>query len=250
MADDSNSVLFSLKELKRIEDERLEKEAREAKEREDAQRQSQETARRAAEAAEAVRRKAEAERLRKEEEDRLRREQEARIRQAEAEHRARVDAELASHKAKLAQEIHAEVAARKLPWGWVIGGIVALALIVGGIGFAMFEKDRQRKAAAKQLEDTLAAMTQLQNEVAQSRQRFAEQTAKMEAERLQLENDLRTAPDDARRAEIQRRIAEQARREEALRAAKAEESRRLREKKEGLKRAGKATSDPIGNIDF
>ena len=92
-----NSVLFSLRELRRIEDDRVKKEQDAARAKAESERQAKEAADRAAREAEERRIRDEVERTRRAQEDAEERQRQDQLRLKEAESRARVDGEMRIH---------------------------------------------------------------------------------------------------------------------------------------------------------
>ncbi len=156
-----NSVLFSLRELRQIEDDRIKQEETEAQARAEADRRAREDAerRRVEEEQRRLREVEEAERRTREEEERRVREEELRL--EEAERRARIDAQTRLEEQRLKMEIEAAAihGSKKKPVALIVGSIIML-LIVGGLGVYAYldsqEKARQAAAAEvarKQAED-------------------------------------------------------------------------------------------------
>jgi hypothetical protein len=143
-----NSVLFSLKELRRIEDDRVKKESDEVRAKADAERAAKEASVRAARDAE--------ERSRRDEEDRLRRieeEKEAKVREdqmrlGEAERRARVEGEMRLQEERMRLEAQSRSHA-KSPVKAVLGVAVVLVLVAGGLGYKMYGDHQAELVAAR-----------------------------------------------------------------------------------------------------
>jgi colicin import membrane protein len=130
-----NSVLFSLRELKNIEEDRVKEEHDDRRRREDELRAAKEAEERAArEAAERARRDAEdAERRRYDEIERQKREEQLRL--DESERKARVEAQMKLEEQRLKMEIDAQAmhGAKKSPKALIaISGILVLVVAVGG----------------------------------------------------------------------------------------------------------------------
>jgi DNA repair exonuclease SbcCD ATPase subunit len=147
----SDSVLVSLKELRNIEDNRIDRE-------QEAERQAEELERRAREQAEeaarqlAERRQRERQRAEQERRERQARQaREERLRLAEAERRARVEAELALERQRLTLEAGVRPARGGPPWLAV--GALALVMVtaVGGLGYLL----SGATARARELQATL-----------------------------------------------------------------------------------------------
>jgi colicin import membrane protein len=147
-----SSVLFSLRELRSIEEERIAEE-------EAARRRAEEERKRAVEEAERrVREEAEARRLAAEEAERRgreeveRRHREERLRVEEAERRARVEAQANLEQQRLAHEmeLRAMEVRRKRPTA-LIAVAAILLLAVGGLGFVAYKKSQESEQLDKQL---------------------------------------------------------------------------------------------------
>ena len=148
-----NSVLFSLKELRRLEDERVKAEA-------DARRAQAEAEQRARAEAEQRTRDEETRRVREEEERRQRGEREARqredrLRVDEAERRARVEGELALQGQQRLEEQRQSQARRAARSAWTAAAAgAALFLVVGGALAAWASRQHQAEKKALEVEIT------------------------------------------------------------------------------------------------
>jgi hypothetical protein len=187
-----NSVLFSLKELRNIEDGRVKKEKEDAEARLEADRAAKAAAERARlEAEERVRREEE-DRVRRIEEEKLNREREEQIRLQEAERRARVEGEVRLQE----QRLHLEAQAKreqKSPMKAIMGVTGALVLIAGGLGYKMYS-DHQAELAAERVK--------LQEAQDQAKRDKAEVEARLVAIQKDMESKLSKAQTDAERAQI------------------------------------------------
>jgi hypothetical protein len=242
-----NSVLFSLEELRRIEEERV---ADEEKKKRDAI----EAANRARE--EAVQREKEAAlRKQQEDEERQRKEQEAqeaaereeRLRLAEAERRARIDAEmkLQQHRIAMEAEAAAKVKAHKLRNTiLVITGSAVLAL--AGLGYFLHKKSEE-KAQAEQARQAIANQIEdLKREFAAREERFKAEQEGLEDKMAELNDTLKSAKNDARRELLRKQ-----------RAALLEKQRNLAERRAKARAAAKRRAkrlnvgggdDPLGSL--
>ena len=157
-----NSVLFSLKELRRVENERVKAEA-------DARKARAEAERRAKAEAEARARDEESRRVREEEERRQRaeNEREARLREdrlrlEEAERRARVEGELKLKQQLLLEEqrqrhTHGRRFGRSV-WVAMAAGIALFVAVGGGLAaWASQQHQAEKKALAREIEQARAA---------------------------------------------------------------------------------------------
>ena len=174
---ETNSVLFSLRELRRIEDDRVKKEQDEARARADADRAAKEAAERAARDAEERRRLDEEERARRAQADQEARQREDAMRLQEAERRARVEGEVRINEERM--RLDAQHRAKHSPVKAVVGVAAVLVLIGGGLGYKMYsqhqeelakvqaEKERIAKDAAKakaELESRIAGIEKDMND--------------------------------------------------------------------------------------
>jgi trichohyalin len=196
-----NSVLFSLKELRRIEDDRIRQEEADIRAQSEAQRKSREDAERRA--------REDVERLRKEEEDKVRRleeEQVARSREEqmrlqEAERRARVDAEMRLQEERMRLEIQHHKGKSPLP------AIIAVAAVVVALAGGVIYKLRA---------DAQTEKIALQRRAAEDQDRIRrdadERARRLEARIAQKEQDLRTAKTEEERTHLRNEIAQERRR--------------------------------------
>ena len=197
-----NSVLFSLKELRQIEDERVRDEENAEKARLDADRRAKEEAE--------LRAKQEEEKKRRDEEDRVQRLQSEKERQVREEqlrleadkHRAQVEASARLEEARMHAELQAKAAEKKAPMGLVlgsIGGVVALA--AGALCYVFFVVIPQRELAAQQEQDRLvnAIRAQAKN-----------QLDAIERQQNELKDQLAKASTEAEKSRLQAAIAQNA----------------------------------------
>ena len=191
---ETNSVLFSLRELRRIEDDRVKKEQDEARARAEADRVAKEAAERAARDADERRRLDEEERARRSREEDEARQREDAMRLQEAERRARVEGEVRINQERM--RLDAQHRAKHSPVKAVVGVAVVLVLIGGGLGYKMYsqhqqelakvqaEKERIAKEAAKakaELESRIAGIEKDMND------RLAKAGSDAERERIRTE---------------------------------------------------------------
>jgi hypothetical protein len=194
-----NSVLKSLKELRKQEEDRVKKERSEAEARADAERRTkEEVERKAKEEAERAKREEEA-RLRRIEEEKESREREERLRLEEAERRARIEAETQLQQERMRLEAHAKTAAKvhRTPVGLIAGIVVAVLVIAGGVIFKI-KSDHEKQSAALQAERD--------KEREQERLRLVEQERKMELLEASFKKQLAEAKSDAERLAIQKQL--------------------------------------------
>jgi colicin import membrane protein len=127
-----NSVLFSLMELRSIEDDRVKKEEEAAVAKAEAERMAREDAIRRAREAEEQKIRDEQDRLARLEHEKERQIRAERNRVDEAERRAKVEAAARLEEARIQAEIHAAAVSKKAPTGMIIGIIGAVILVAGG----------------------------------------------------------------------------------------------------------------------
>jgi hypothetical protein len=142
-----NSVLFSLKELRNIEDGRVKKEKDDAEARLAADRQAKEAAERSARDAEERKRRDEEDRLRRIDEEKENRVREEQMRLQEAERRARVEGEVRLQEQRMHLEAQAKVQ-HKSPVKAILGVTAVLVAVAGGLGYKMYS-DHQTEIAAE-----------------------------------------------------------------------------------------------------
>jgi DNA repair exonuclease SbcCD ATPase subunit len=201
-----NSVLKSLKELRKQEEERVKKERAEAEARADAERARRE----------------EEERLRRIEQEKHAQEREGRLRLEESERRARIEAETKLQQERMRLEAQAKVAAKEkgVPVGMIVGVVAVVLVIAGGIIYKI-KSDHEREAAALQVEKEEA--------IKKEKLRLAEQEKRFEQMEASLKKQIAEAKSDAERAAYQKQL------EDATRARHASGGGRAaapREKKE------------------
>jgi len=227
-----NSVLFSLKELRKIEDDRVQREQDELTARREAERSAKEAAERAARDAEDRRRREEEERVRSVEEAKQKRLREEQLRLEEAERRARVEADMQLQQERMRLEVQHR--AKNSPVKAVVGVSVVIIAIAGGLGYKMYQQHQTELAANK------AALELAERQKAQ----MAEAAARAEAEyrsqisniKRQMDEKLAHATNDAERARI---------REEATRQAMAAKSKHGTSG--GKSESASSTSNKINN---
>jgi len=191
-----NSVLFSLKELRKIEDDRLRQETAEAEARVEAEIRAREDAeRRAREDAQRFRQDEE-DRVRRAEEEKANREREEHLRLQEAERRARVEGEMQIQQERMRLEVQGKKG--KSPLGPVLAVTVTAIVLGGGL-------------MLKMKSDSDAALREREAKMIEEKQRFEreaqEERRKWEAKIAQKEKELREAKTDEERARIRQEIA-------------------------------------------
>jgi hypothetical protein len=193
-----NSVLFSLKELRNIEDGRVQKEKDDARSRAEAERAAQEATLRAAREAEERVRREEEDRLRRIEEEKENRTREEQIRLQEAERRARVEGEVRLQE----QRMHLDAQAKretKSPLKAILGVTGVLVLVACGLGYKMYS-DHQAELAEQR--------TKLAEAQASAQAEKHELEAKLAAIQKDTDAKLAQAQTDAQRAQIRAEAAQ------------------------------------------
>jgi colicin import membrane protein len=205
-----SSVLFSLRELREIEEERIQEEhSAKKKAEEDRIRAQQEAERRAREEEEGRRRAAEqAERSAREAVEN--REREERLRVEEAERRARVEAQASLEQQRMHKELEIRaIEAQKSKPTWLIAVAGGLVLVVGILGYWAYsrsqEADREKReseaklaALMKDIDSTQAEFNRLSKETEDKYQALL--NAKTEEERAAKQAELDKAKADRDRA--------------------------------------------------
>lgn len=143
-----NSVLFSLRELRRIEDDRVKKEQEAARAKAESERQAKEAADRAAREAEERRIRDEEERARVAREAEEHREREGNLRLQEAERRARVEGEMRINEERMRLEMQHKK--KHSPVKAVVSVAGVIVLIAGGVGFKMYSDHQKELATARE----------------------------------------------------------------------------------------------------
>jgi hypothetical protein len=229
-----NSVLKSLKELRKQEEDRVKKERAEAEARAEAERRSkEETERRAKEAAERAKREEE-ERLRRIEEDKANREREERLRLEESERRARIEAEttLQQERMRLDAQVKSANKGKGAPMGLIVGIVVAVLAVAGGVIFKL-KSDHEKQLRAAQASEEARA-----REAETAKLRLAEEQHRFEQLETKFKQQLAEAKNDAERAAIQKQLDEA----RATRAAHSSSSSRSTASKEKAEKKESAPS--------
>ena len=198
-----NSVLFSLKELRNIEDGRVKKEKEDAEARVAAELAAKEAAERAVREAEERKRREEEDRLRRVEEDKENRIREEQMRLQEAERRARVEGEVRLQEQRMQLEAQAQ-REHKSPIKAILGVTGVLVVIAGGLGYKMYT-DHQAELAVER--------TKLVDAQAAAQAARTELEARLASIQKDMDAKLAQAQTDAERAQIR---AEAAQRREAV----------------------------------
>jgi hypothetical protein len=232
-----NSVLFSLRELRNIEDERVKGEEEAERARIEAERRAKEEAiRRAKEEEERKVREAE-DRVRREREEKERAEREAQLRLQESERRAQIEAAAKLEQARIEAEARARMEAKKFPVGMVVGGVIGVLVLFGGVfGYYIHEKniEHEQQLAAQQAQ-AQAEQKRIQAESAPAEASFNIQIAHMQ-------DQLVKGSHDAERAQIRAKMlaAQETHHRPSSSSSKHEEKPK--------KSLNTNTSDPLGGL--
>ena len=143
-----NSVLFSLRELRRIEDDRVKKEQEAARAKAEGERQAKEAADRASREAEERRVRDEAERARLAREADEQRDREGSLRLQEAERRARVEGEMRINEERMRLEMQHKK--KHSPVKAVVSVAGVIVLIAGGVGYKMYSDHQKELMVARE----------------------------------------------------------------------------------------------------
>jgi membrane protein involved in colicin uptake len=192
-----NSVLKSLKELRKQEEDRVKKERSEAEARADSERRAKEDAERKTKDAADHAKREEEDRIRRAVEEKEAREREERIRVEESERRARIEAEthLQQERMRLEAQVKTAVQAKKTPVGAIVGIVAVVLLIAGGIIYKI-KSDHEKQRAT----DIAARESERETE----KRRLAEQERKMELLEASFKKQIAEAKSDAERLAIQK----------------------------------------------
>jgi hypothetical protein len=200
-----NSVLFSLKELRRIEDDRVKREQDEVRARADAERAAKEAAERAVRDAEDRRLRDEEDRVRRIEDEKEAKLREEQLRLQEAERRARIEGEMRLQEERMRLEVQAR-AHSKSPIKAVLGVAAVLILGAGVLGWKMYtqhqaELTAERVNAARAAEAaTKAAQIEFEKRIAAIQNEMNDKlaSARTEEERSRIRADAERAQAQAR----------------------------------------------------
>jgi hypothetical protein len=205
-----NSVLFSLRELRRIEDDRVKKEQEAARAKAEAERQAKEAADRATREAEERRARDEAERARLAREADEQREREGSLRLQEAERRARVEGEMRINEERMRLEMQHKK--KHSPIKAVVSVAGVIVLIAGGVGYKMYSEHQKELAIAREEKarvemDAKKKQAELESRYAMIEKEFADKLKKaksqadidqLQKERMQLRLDAQAGRTTAR----------------------------------------------------
>jgi hypothetical protein len=241
-----NSVLTSLKELRRQEEERVRQEKAKFEAKAEADRHAREEAeRRAKEEAEQARREEE-NRKKRLEDEKLAREREEKLRVEEAERRARIDAEMKLQHERMRLEVQAKAAVqtKPAPKGLIIGIVIGVLVIGAGV-VAKIKSDH----AAAEAQARIVAQKE-RDELVRKQQ---EQEMAFQAQIARLTKQLGEAKSDADREALKRQIEEASSRRAASSAAnrpraQKESASKPEAPQKFIKDKKKVSDDPLDGI--
>jgi hypothetical protein len=247
MAREENSLLFSLKELHKLEEDRQREEEDARVAAIEAERRAKEDAERAVREAEEARIKAQKDAERRAREEKERKEMEDRVRLEEAERRARIEAQARIEENRLAAEAEA-IRTKPIPWKLI--GAVAAALVTLSV-VILIVVNRSQAAAKMEARRSLIAKLDAERKADKDEQARLQKvlTEKM-AEVDRISKMLGSASDEKERIELARQARDAARRASAA-AADADAQRKAakeREKKAKFERC-KGSDDPLCGIN-
>jgi hypothetical protein len=239
-----NSVLFSLKELRRIEDDRVKREEDEAKAKAQAEQAAKEAAVRRARDEEEQRRRAEEDRLRRIEEDKENKLREEQMRLREAESRHRVDGELRLQEERMRLELQSRKT--NSPVKAVITVAAVLVVVAGALGYRMYSQHQAEIAAAN------AETARAQTDARAAQMEFEKKIAAIQKD---MEGKLTAVHTEEERARIRAEAAERAavaRQEAAQRTHKVASTQSDTPKPATYKKVEKKAvkDDPLEGIKF
>jgi colicin import membrane protein len=235
-----NSVLFSLNELRNIEQDRVKSEEDQERARIEAERRAREEEIRRAKEAEEAKVRAELERQRREVEEKERIEREHDLRLKESERRAQIEAAAKLEQARIEAEARARIEGKQFPTGKVVGGVLALIVMAACI-MGYLVSSHNAELARTQAEMQAKAE-------AERKQLVAQQEAdrqKLEAQLAAMKDDLAKAKTDEERAKIRAKMEQTAAARTHV-SSKPGRDEKPATKKPAIKDSN--TNDPLGGL--
>ena len=247
MAREENSLLFSLKELHKLEEDRQREEEDARVAAIEAERRAKEDAERAVREAEEARIRAQKDAERRAREEKERKEMEDRVRLEESERRARIEAQARIEENRLAAEAEA-IRTKPIPWKLI--GAVAAALVTMSV-IILIVVNRSQAASKMEARRQLIAKLDAERKADKEDQaRLQRVLSEKMAEVDRISKMLGSATDEKDRIELARQARDAARRASAA-AAEADAQRKAakeREKKAKFERC-KGSDDPLCGIN-
>jgi hypothetical protein len=197
-----NSVLFSLRELRTIEEDRVKGEEEAERARIEAERKAREDEERRRREAEEAKIRAEQDRIKREQDEREHLAREHDLRLKEAERRAQIDAATKLEQTRIEADARARMDAKKFPMGAVVGGIgglVVLAAIVMGV----LVHNHNEELKAQQAE----SQAKLEAEQKKLRAEAEKQATALKKELEGLQSQLDKTSDEAEKAKLRAAMA-------------------------------------------
>lgn len=244
-----DSVLFSLRELRDLEDERVQEAEQEKYRQEEARKRAQEDAARRAEA--------EARRRALEQEEHQRRQQQARERQAreeqlqlqQAQRQARIRAELELHKHRQEMEITAKAMQKKIPWVPICVTFALLLVGVSSLGYYSMLQKNQRQAALDKARQTERSRQKILKQWAERERQMDLVRQRLNREAKDIADRILLAKNDAKKELLQRQLLQQQRRIKRLSLRKRSPRRVARPSSNKLLNlSALRDDDPIGGL--
>jgi colicin import membrane protein len=234
-----NSVLFSLNELRNIEQDRVRGEEEAERARIEAERHAREEEIRRAKDAEEAKRRAEEDRVRREQEERDRIVREEELRLKESERRAQIEAAARLEQARIEAEARARIEGKKFPTTQVVAGVIALVVLAGSI-MGYLVHNHNEELARTQAELTQKAEQERKALMAQDEAR----QAALQKQLHELQGQLDKAQTDAERAQIRAKIAAAA----ASSSHSSHSSHAKSERKAKSPTVNTNSNDPLGGL--
>jgi hypothetical protein len=234
-----NSVLFSLRELRTIEEDRIRGEEEAERARIDAERRAREDEERRRREAEEAKIRAEQDRIRHEQSERERIAREEDLRLKESERRAQIDAAARLEQTRIEAEARARMDAKKFPMGAVVGGVAAL-VVVAGIVMGILVHNHNEELRRQQLELQAKADTERKQLEAAA----AAQKAVVDKQLKALQDELDKTQDEAQKAKIRAQMAATQHASTPKVAKKSDEAAKVSKPK--IKQSD--TNDPLGGL--
>jgi len=242
-----NSVLFSLEELRRIEEERVTAEQDAQHRARQAEEQAKLDAERQAREQEEARIRAEEAQQRADQEAKDHADREERIRIAEAERRARVEAEMQLQQQRIAAAADADARVKARRLRNTILGIAGVAiLLLGGLGYWLYLKNVETLKGEQALAAQKKALEKARNAASKEQRQFQQKQLALENEKKALTARLATAKTDAEKKLLKKQLGARLRRESALSEARRRAKIRARRRAKRIRlRKG---NDPLGGL--
>lgn len=247
MAREENSLLFSLKELHKLEEDRQREEEDARVAAIEAERRAKEDAERAVREAEEARIRAQKDAERRAREEKERKEMEDRVRLEESERRARIEAQARIEENRLAAEAEA-IRTKPIPWKLI--GAVAAALVTLSVVILIVVNRSQAASKMEARRQLIAKLDAERKADKEDQARLQKVLSEKMAEVDRISKMLGSATDEKDRIELARQARDAARRASAA-AAEADAQRKAakeREKKAKFERC-KGSDDPLCGIN-